>query len=109
MGSNSNPAVCGSKVPQYATYDSLQRLKLFDRGNLTGTPLTGITGTPAKERDWELDQLGNWANLLDKTSGTTDLDQDRAHNSVNEIDDDNTHADGCKSQLKSAAPGGRKV
>ena len=28
---------------------------------------------------------GNWSNLIQKSSGTTDLDQDRTHNAANEI------------------------
>ena len=44
-------------------------------------------GTPAKEEDWTLDPLGNWSNFVQKTSGTTDLDQSRTVNRVNEISD----------------------
>jgi RHS repeat-associated protein len=53
-------------------------LKTFDRGNLGGTP-------KKKEQDWTLDQLGNWPGFVAKTEGTTDLDQTRDHNQVNEV------------------------
>jgi RHS repeat-associated protein len=43
--------------------------------------------SPTKEANWELDGLGNWATYLEKTGGTTTLDQDRTHNAVNEITD----------------------
>ena len=48
---------------------------------------TGLTGTPAKEEDWSLDPLGNWSNFIQKSSGTTDLNQSRLVNKVNEITD----------------------
>lgn len=57
----------------------------MQRGTLTGTPPTGISGTPAKEEDWTLDPTGNWSEYIQKTSGTTDLDQTRTANKVNEI------------------------
>jgi RHS repeat-associated protein len=56
------------------------------RGTLTGgPPFTGISGTPAREQDWTLDKTGNWTGFLDKVSGTTDLNQSRTANKVNEI------------------------
>lgn len=57
----------------------------MDRGMLTGTPPTGISGTPVREMDWTLDPTGNWPAYLTKTNGTTDLDQTRMANVVNEI------------------------
>jgi hypothetical protein len=39
------------------------------------------------------DPTGNWTDYIQKTSGTTVLDQDRDHNHVNEIDTDDTHGD----------------
>ena len=73
-------------LDEYYTYDGLHRLKTFDRGELNATK-TGITGTPSREEDWTLDPLGNWSGYVQKTSGTTDLDQERAVNEVNEITD----------------------
>lgn len=86
---------------EYYTYDSLHRLKAFDRGNLTGTApnYMGIAGTPANEQDWTLDQLGNWTNFVQKTAGTTNINQTRAHNSVNEIDVDNNHANAAGASI----------
>jgi hypothetical protein len=46
---------------------------------------TGITGTPATEQDWSLNQVGNWLSYQNKVSGTTTLDQSRTHSTVNEI------------------------
>mgnify|MGYP000858361248 CR=1 FL=1 len=69
---------------EFYTYDAINRLKTFDRGDLNAGK-TAISGTPAKEEDWGLDMTGNWTDFLQKTSGSTDLDQDRTHNPVNEI------------------------
>lgn len=77
-----NPLTTG--LDEFYTYDNLERLMSMQRGTLSGTK-TGITGTPAKEQDWALDATGNWAGFVTKTSGTTDLDQARAHSPVNEI------------------------
>lgn len=73
---------------QVYSYDGLHRLKNFDAGTLSGA---SISGTPTREQDWTLDQLGNWPNFVVKSGGTTVLDQQRTHNSVNEIDTDNNH------------------
>lgn len=73
-------------LDEFYTYDGLHRLKTSDRGALNGTK-TGISGTPVREEDWTLDPLGNWSGYVQKTSGTTDLDQDRSVNKVNEITD----------------------
>jgi RHS repeat-associated protein len=78
---------------EYYTYDGLQRLATFQRGDLNGT-YTGISATAAKEQDWTLDQLGNWSAFVKKTGTTTDLNQSRTHNEANEltyIDSSNTH------------------
>ena len=62
----------------------MNRLATYDRGDLN-VGKTAISGTPVKEEDWGLDMTGNWSDFLQKTSGTTDLNQDRTHNPVNEI------------------------
>jgi len=69
---------------QVYTYDGINRLLTFDRGDLNAQK-TAISGTPVREEDWTLDPTGNWTDYLQKTSGTTDLDQDRTHTPVNEI------------------------
>ena len=71
---------------EFYSYDGVNRLETFDRGDLNAGK-TAISGTPVREEDWNLDMTGNWAGYLQKTSGTTDLDQDRSHNEVNEITD----------------------
>ncbi|QOV87556.1 RHS repeat-associated core domain-containing protein [Humisphaera borealis] len=75
----------GSTLDEYYTYDQLNRLATMDRGTLTGSPPSGITGTPVKEQDWTLDPTGNWRGYVTKASGTTDLNQARASNTVNQI------------------------
>ncbi len=72
-------------LDEFYTYDQLNRLATMDRGTLTGSPPTGIAGTPALEQDWTLDPTGNWRGYLTKTTGTTDLDQARTSNTVNQI------------------------
>ena len=71
-------------LDEFYTYDGLNRLKNFDRGQLN-VGKTAITGTPSAEEDWTLDPLGNWSSYVQKTSGTTDLGQSRSVNKVNEI------------------------
>jgi RHS repeat-associated protein len=74
---------------EYYTYDGLYQIKTLQRGTLTGTPPSGISGTPTWEEDWNYDATGNWhgssSAYLTKVSGTTTLDQNRTHNEVNEI------------------------
>jgi RHS repeat-associated protein len=69
---------------EFYGYDAINRLIAFDRGDLNAGK-TAISGTPVREEDWTLDPLGNWPGYVQKTSGTTDLDQSRTHNKVNEI------------------------
>jgi len=76
---------------QVYAYDGLNRLKSFDEGTQSGG---AISGTPTREQDWTLDQLGNWPGFVVKAAGNTTLDQTRYHNSVNEIDTNNDHTDG---------------
>ena len=71
---------------EFYTYDRVNRLVNSDRGDLN-VGKTAISGTPVHEEDWNLDMTGNWSGYAQKTSGTTDLDQDRTHNEVNEIVD----------------------
>jgi YD repeat-containing protein len=76
------PIVSGGLDEEYS-YDNLNRLTQMQRGTLSGGI---ITGTPVREMDYTLDPTGNWAAYLTKTSGTTDLNQTRSHNMVNEIE-----------------------
>ena len=63
--------------------DGMKRLVTFDRGDLD-LEKSSITGTPVCEEDWSLDMTGNWFHFVQKTSGTTGLDQARTHNGANE-------------------------
>jgi RHS repeat-associated protein len=74
-----------TNLDEYYTYDNLNRLSDMKRGQLTGSPPSGISGTPAKEQAWTLDKTGNWSGFVTKTTGTTDLNQTRTSNTVNEI------------------------
>ena len=82
--------VAGTGQDEYYTYDGLSQVKTLDRGTLNGT-YTGITGTPSWEEDWNYDPTGNWngtsTGYLTKVTGTTQLNQNRTHNVVNEITD----------------------
>ncbi len=64
-------------------YDGVRRLVEFDRGDLDGEK-DGMSGTIAREDDFSLDPTGNWTDYVQKTSGSTDLNQDRTHNEVDE-------------------------
>ncbi len=64
-------------------YDQINRLVEFARGDLNN-PKSAIEN-PNSAEDWSLDMTGNWPGFVQKTSGTTDLDQGRTHNPVNEI------------------------
>src|SRR5207248_2909437 len=62
-----------------------------DRGTLTGSPPTGISGTPAWEEDLAYDPDGNWSNYTTKISNVVQLNQDRTHDKANEITGFTTH------------------
>ncbi|KKL75548.1 hypothetical protein LCGC14_2053790, partial [marine sediment metagenome] len=81
---------------EYYTYDGLHRLTDTAVGTLTVSHpnYTAIdTATDVRQVSWGLDQLGNWTDYrLDadadgnySDTGTAEVDQDRAHNAVNEI------------------------
>jgi len=52
---------------EFYTYDGVNRLKYFDRGDLNEGK-TAISGTPVREEDWGLDMTGNWKDYIQKTS-----------------------------------------
>ena len=67
---------------QAYTHDSLDHLETLKQGTLSGST---ISGTPAAEQDWTLDGAGNWTGYVEKSSGSTVLNQTRTNNKVNEI------------------------
>jgi RHS repeat-associated protein len=77
-------------TPQYHdefySYEGLHRLKDTQRGQLTGSPSSGVTNKNFAQ-DWTLDQLGNWPAFKQDNdgNGTWDINQTRGHNDVNEI------------------------
>jgi RHS repeat-associated protein len=88
-------------------YDGLHRLKDADQGDASDS--TGLVADPLFEQRWALDQLGNWSEFKQDNdgdgsfTGAADLDQDRLHNSVNEIDDDDNHANTPASTITAAS------
>ena len=73
-------------------YDGLDRLTDFRRGTLSASVQDGpldTVATVSRIQEWTLDPVGNWSAF--KSSGATtqpwDLDQSRAHNKANEIED----------------------
>jgi RHS repeat-associated protein len=78
-----DPAIYSTEnMDQGYTYDGLHRLLTSQVGKLSGST---ISGTPVSEEDWTLDGLGNWAGYVQKTSGTTSLNQTRTASAANEI------------------------
>lgn len=77
------PVVSGG-LDEYYTYDHLNRLTDMQRGTLNSTK-TGISGTPSVEQTWSLDPTGNWSGFVTQASGTTNLNQSRTSNTVNEM------------------------
>jgi len=77
-------AAVSSGLDEYYTYDPLNRLTEMQRGVLNSTK-TGISGTPSVVQDWTLDATGNWSNFTTLAHGTTNLNQTRTANKVNEI------------------------
>jgi YD repeat-containing protein len=70
---------------EYYTYDGLYQLATLKRGTLTGSPPSGISGTPTWEEDFTFDPTGNWSNYQNFINGTSNLNQARTHNTSNEI------------------------
>ncbi len=68
-------------------YDGVQRLKKFHRGELVDGD--SVITAPTLQQGWQLDATGNWVNFTQGTPATPGeaLDQQRAHNTVNEITD----------------------
>ena len=69
---------------EFYTYDGVNRLTISERGTLTQNK-DDISGTPVREEDFALDPLGNWTTYVQKTNGSTDLNQSRTHNTANEL------------------------
>ena len=69
------------------SYDHLNRLTDMQRGTLnsSGWSPTGISGTSSIEQTWSLDPTGNWSGFVTQAAGTTNLNQTRTNNTVNEI------------------------
>ena len=62
------------------TYDGLHRLQTYDRGTWSGSAIT----SSQQQREWELDQLGNWDKTYSDLTQTT-VEEDRTHNDANEL------------------------
>jgi hypothetical protein len=67
------------------TYDTLHRLDNFKVGDLNANK-DEITGTPEREQDWTLSDIGNWTSFLTREDGVYVRPyEDRTHNAANEI------------------------
>jgi RHS repeat-associated protein len=62
-------------------YDGLYQVKAHQRGNLTGTPVSGITNLQ-QEEDWTYDATGNWDSYSNTAPSNS---QTRTNNKANEI------------------------
>jgi RHS repeat-associated protein len=80
-------AAMGVSADELYSYDGMNQLASFARGQLTSDQTALATGTETFAQAWSLDPTGNWSEFQqDSTgSGTWDLDQPRSHNAVNEI------------------------
>ena len=77
----------GVHLDELYTYDGMNQLVAFARGDLN-TAKTGLmAGTKTLAQEWSLDATGNWSSFQEDTdgNGTWDLAQSRAHNPANEI------------------------
>ena len=67
----------------YYWYDGLRQVTRHDRGDLTGSPYSGVVAATRQQKEtFTFDQTGNWNNT---TSESPWLDQGRTHNVANEI------------------------
>ena len=73
-------------LDEFYTYDGVNQLKTFQRGNLNASPPTGVTDKNFAQR-WCFDATGNWVDFDQDDDGdnTWDLQQTRTHNTANEI------------------------
>ena len=80
-------AAMGMNVDELYTYDGVNQLKTFARGQLASGQSAIAADTETFAQDWSLDPTGNWSELQQDSdgSGDWDLDQPRTHNAVNEI------------------------
>ena len=80
---------------EYYVYDGLHRLQKSNRGDLAGDPYDIDDGDADFNQHWsELESLGNWRQFKwDPDGGGEDpwTTQNRKHNKVNEIDNDDDH------------------
>ncbi|MGB2936669.1 MAG: hypothetical protein WBD05_00495 [Phycisphaerae bacterium] len=73
-------------------YDDLNRLTTFYRGDLDGDKDEIVVADREYGEAWDLTPVGNWEDYQIDDNGdgdyvdASDLDQDRLHNLVNEID-----------------------
>ncbi len=94
-------SAASQKFDEQYIYDDLNRLTTFRRGVLDYNHVVPASGSNCVRREaWGLSATGNWSDYQIDANGdgdyadATDLDQDRTHSIVNEIDTDNDHADG---------------
>jgi RHS repeat-associated protein len=90
----------GQEKDEFYGYDGLNRLTQYNRGSLSG----GVIADAAANfnQQWtSLEALGNWRKFKAAPTGGASytFDQDRAHNSANEIDTDNDDSNAAGNSL----------
>jgi len=86
-----DPVAKAQSTPKYFdelyNYDAVYRLTGMQRGQLTGTPPSGVSNKNFAQ-GWNLDPTGNWKGFTEAaTGGSNTLVQTRTANPVNEITD----------------------
>jgi len=86
-----DPVAKAQTTPKYFdelyNYDAVYRLTGMQRGQLTGTPPSGVSNKNFAQ-GWNLDPTGNWKGFTEAaTGGSNTLVQSRTANPVNEITD----------------------
>ncbi len=80
-------AANGVHLDELYTYDGMNQLVAFDRGDLNAAKMGLVADTKSLAQQWSLDATGNWSSFQEDADGdgTWGLDQSRSHNSANEI------------------------
>ncbi len=80
-------AVNGQNFDELYTYDGINQLTDFDRGNLNANQDGLVAASMNFAQEWSLDPTGNWTAFKQDDDGNTtwDLNQPRTHNKANEI------------------------
>ena len=80
-------AANGKDFDELYSYDGVNQLKTFQRGNLNGSKDGLVAASMTFAHDWGLDPTGNWSTFKEDDDGdsTWDLSQSRTSNKANEL------------------------